>query len=933
MDGVSGAPSGDGAGAGDGAADNVPTVVIRRSADGAAGDAADGSSAPAVTNRLATPAPAATPERPPSPALRAALEKLRDVFKLRSLRPGQAEIVESVLAGRDTLAVMPTGSGKSLTYQLPSLVLPGPTLVVSPLLALIEDQSNKLKAAGIPVARIDSTRTAKERAADLEAVRQGTIRLVIITPESVGSPSVQEALAGVKFSLFAVDEAHCVSQWGHDFRPSYLGLRRAAEVLGRPPILALTATATPAIADDVLVQLGMKDANVCRVSFHRPNLAFDVRKVAGEADKLRQLGKLIQRLRRPGIVYCATVRAVDDLYVALRHGKIPVERYNGKMTTDEREKAQASFMQTGRKVVMLATNAFGLGIDKADIRYIIHYQMPGSPEAYVQEAGRAGRDGKPARCVLLFQPEDIEIQEHFLKEAHPTKAQARMVADGLYAWSDEGKEVSVRDLALSMALPERRVRVILSVLEAMGVAEEVKAARWKGVDPKPTREAIDKAASVFEARRISDRRRLASLLAYMNTQRCRVQMLREYFGEPQGDKCGLCDSCAGLDSEVFDPGSADSRHGLHAATDFHARPRRRRRRGGGEGRPDIRPDGRPDVRVDGRPGRPDGRPEVLTPPPVVFETAIPEVPAPLPPLVVAAAPPEESTFDAGVWNDVAQEGISAAASPATPMPGEPVQDDLEALIQEAFAQQDDAQQGHAATPVEMKTGPGPLGEAAAQAADATVTAAAATPTTPDEEEAGRTAHAGDRDSAGSDGVVSLPAISAGPAPGEAPAQALDQTAIADTPADAEALSGGPVPQPSVLSDDPFLAAWAAVREANIRPYVEWRAATPVPLPVMPAPKPGAGGTHNGARHHQGSHHAQPFSGGGAGGGSGAGSGGGGSQRGPFGQGRGDGASGDRRRGRRRRGAGRNDGGRGRDRGGRDRDRGPRLPGFYNPGGD
>ena len=521
--------------------------------------------------------PVDEPPPPPSPGLLRALEKMRSVFHIRDLRPGQAEIIESVLAGRDTLAIMPTGSGKSLTYQLPALVLEGPTLVVSPLLALIEDQYSKLKAAGVEVVRIDSTRTAKERAADLAAVREGTIKLVMITPESVNSPTVQEALAGVKFSLFCVDEAHCVSQWGHDFRPAYLGLRRAAQVLGRPPILGLTATATPAIGDDVLVQLGMKDPKVCRVSFHRPNLAFDVRKVAGEADKLRQLGKLISRLRRPGIVYCATVRAVDELYVALRHGKIPVERYNGKMTQDEREKSQASFMQSGRKVVMLATNAFGLGIDKPDIRYIIHYQMPGSPESYVQEAGRAGRDGKPSRCVLLFQPDDISIQEHFLKEAHPTKSQARMVAEGLYAWSDEGKEVSVRDLAMSMALPERRVRVILSVLEAMGVAEEVKAARWKGVEPRPTREQIDKAAMVFEARRISDRRRLESLLKYMNTQRCRVQMLRAYFGEPEGEKCGLCDSDAGLDSEVFDTASSDERHGLHAATDFHARPRRRRR--------------------------------------------------------------------------------------------------------------------------------------------------------------------------------------------------------------------------------------------------------------------------------------------------------------------------------------------------------------------
>jgi ATP-dependent DNA helicase RecQ len=597
---------------------------------------------PAYTS-VVTPA-TAEPAREYSPALREALARARAILKIRDLRPGQAEVIESVLSGRDTLAVMPTGSGKSLTYQLPSLWLPGPTLVVSPLLALIEDQVGKMKAAGVPVARIDSTRTAKERAADLEAVREGKIKLVLITPESVTSAAVQESLEGVKFSLFCVDEAHCVSQWGHDFRPSYLGLRRAAEVLGRPPILGLTATATPAIAEDVLVQLGMKNAHVCRVSFHRPNLAFDVRKVAGEADKLRVLGKLIQRLRRPGIVYCATVRAVDDLYVALRHGKIPVERYNGKMTGDEREKSQASFMSSGRKVVMIATNAFGLGVDKPDIRYIIHYQMPGSPESYVQEAGRAGRDGKPARCVLLFQPDDIAIQEHFLKEAHPTKTQARAVAEGLYAWSDEGKEVSVRDLALSMALPERRVRVVLSVLEAMGVAKEVRAARWAGVEPRPTRQAIDKAASIFEARRISDRRRLAELLKYMNLQRCRVQMMRVYFGEDPGPECGLCDSCAGLDSEVFDPGDADARHGLHAATDFHGRARRRRRRGG------EKPVAPSKVAVQVERQRP------------IFATAIPEVMSATVPPPWVSPPGSDAFIDPTVWDGEPSAGL--------PVPGE-----------------------------------------------------------------------------------------------------------------------------------------------------------------------------------------------------------------------------------------------------------------------
>ncbi|MBN2576597.1 MAG: ATP-dependent DNA helicase RecQ [Deltaproteobacteria bacterium] len=615
--------------------ESEPTLVIRLSGEEDAANSEQGPVMPVpVYTQVVTP-PTVEPTREHSPALREALDRARSLLHIRELRPGQAEVIESVLSGRDTLAIMPTGSGKSLTYQLPALWLPGPTLVVSPLIALIEDQVGKMKAASVPVARIDSTRTAKERAADLEAVREGKTRLVLITPESVCSPAVQETLEGVKFSLFCVDEAHCVSQWGHDFRPSYLGLRRAAEVLGRPPILGLTATATPAIAEDILIQLGMKKSHVCRVSFHRPNLAFDVRKVAGEADKLRVLGKLIQRLRRPGIVYCATVRAVDDLYVALRHGKIPVERYNGKMTTEEREAAQASFMASGRKVVMIATNAFGLGVDKPDIRYIIHYQMPGSPEAYVQEAGRAGRDGKPARCVLLFQPDDIAIQEHFLKEAHPTKTQARLVAEGLYAWSDEGKEVSVRDLALSMALPERRVRVVLSVLEAMGVAKEVRAARWTGVEPRPTREAVDRAASVFESRRISDRRRLAELLKYMNLQRCRVQMLRMYFGEEPGAACGLCDSCAGLDSEVFDPGDADARHSLHAATDFHGRTRRRRHKGA-------------DKAAAAQAKRP------------VFATAIPEVMPATVPLPWVPPPDREATVDPSVWQGEVAEGVPLA---------------------------------------------------------------------------------------------------------------------------------------------------------------------------------------------------------------------------------------------------------------------------------
>jgi hypothetical protein len=384
-----------------------------------------------------------------------------------------------------------------------------------------------------------------------------------------------------------------------------------------------------------------------------------------------------------------------------------------------------------------------------------------------------------------------------------------MVAEGLYAWSDEGKEVSVRDLAMSLALPERRVRVILSVLEAMGVAKEVKAARWEGVEPKPSREQIDKAASVFEARRISDRRRLASLLGYMNTQRCRVQMLRAYFGEPEGEKCGLCDSCAGLDSEVFDPGSADQRTGLHAATDFHARPRRRRRGRGGHEMP--------------MPGPGPAQPVPAAARAPVFESQIPsDVPAPLPPWEMPAAAESERELDGGVW--------ASADEAAQPMAGEPLHDDADAWLAE---------------------------------------------------------------------IMSAP-------PPEAPAPVNGVEVLAAAPP-SDAAEG----QPTDAGSDPFLPAWSAVRDANIRPYADWRPAPNVSLPVLQVrPQPQQQHNGHGQQGQHGRHQQQ------------------GQQGRHNGKGYNNGGGNDRGGRRRRR--------RGQDRDrqhNRNRDRGPRLPGFYNPGGD
>ncbi len=253
-----------------------------------------------------------------------AVERMRSAFHIPSFRRGQQQVIRAVLSGRDVLAVMPTGSGKSLTYQLTSQVLPGPTLVVSPLLALIRDQSEKLRALGIPVERIDSTLAGKERAAALKRLAEGQTKLALVTPESAVSPTFRNALAGAQVSLFAVDEAHCVSQWGHDFRPAYLGLREVAESLGRPRLLALTATATPRVREDIVAQLGMRAPEQVVLSFDRPNLHFEVVTCGSEEDKLRVLfRKLLRRLPRPGIVYCATVRAVEDLAFLTKKLRIP----------------------------------------------------------------------------------------------------------------------------------------------------------------------------------------------------------------------------------------------------------------------------------------------------------------------------------------------------------------------------------------------------------------------------------------------------------------------------------------------------------------------------------------------------------------------------------------------------------------------------------
>jgi ATP-dependent DNA helicase RecQ len=344
------------------------------------------------------------------PATAERAEELLGQLGFARFRPGQREAVEAALGGRDSLVVMPTGGGKSLCYQLPGLASADLTIVVSPLIALIDDQWRRLSAAGHPVAMISSGMSEKAVRGALAQVRGGEARIVYCSPERFGSTVFCEAIAQRRIDLLAVDEAHCVSEWGHDFRPDYLRLPQIAERLGRPTVMACTATATEAVAAEIAARFEMRDPLQVRSGFDRPNLSFDVVRLEGKGSKARRLALLQCGLseaeNRPAIVYCGTRRDTDEVTAALRGGGRRALAYHAGMEAEERTDTQRRFM-SGEAEVIVATNAFGMGVDKADVRSVWHMAIPTSVEAYYQEAGRAGRDGQPAKAVLLAMRSDL----------------------------------------------------------------------------------------------------------------------------------------------------------------------------------------------------------------------------------------------------------------------------------------------------------------------------------------------------------------------------------------------------------------------------------------------------------------------------------------------------------------------------------------------
>jgi ATP-dependent DNA helicase RecQ len=469
----------------------------------------------------------------------------REEFGYDALRPGQEQVIRLALEGHDTLSVMPTGSGKSAIYQIVALFMDGPTVIVSPLIALQKDQLESIQERELaPAALVNSTLRVGERRQAFERLRTGELEYLFVAPEQLANEETLEEVRAAKPSLFVVDEAHCISEWGHDFRPEYGRLGRAVETLGHPRVIALTATAAPKAREDIVSRLSMRNVRTVVWGFDRPNIWLGVEPCPDEETKHRVLLDRVKDLPKPGIVYVATQNAAQQIAADLAEQGVKVVHYHGGMKKDERGAAQDAFM-TDEAEVVVATNAFGMGVDKPNVRFVIHYDISESLDAYYQEVGRAGRDGEPARAILLYRPEDLGIRKAMATPAKLTEKQVIQVAEAVQGRNDPVplKELK-EELGTHEGVTPGKVAAALGRLEDAGVVEI-----RPGGEVVTTADEFDAAAAAEEAVRAQElhrqyrQGRVDLIKDYAETRDCRRRYLLNYFGETATDACGYCDNC------------------------------------------------------------------------------------------------------------------------------------------------------------------------------------------------------------------------------------------------------------------------------------------------------------------------------------------------------------------------------------------------------
>ncbi|WP_223878326.1 RecQ family ATP-dependent DNA helicase [Microbacterium radiodurans] len=491
----------------------------------------------------------------------------RESFGIEELRPQQLDAIEAAVAGRDVLVVWATGAGKSAVYQVAAALRPGLTAIVSPLIALQEDQLARLVDApdapdGVA---LNSARGVRAQREAWDAIRSGEASYVLLAPEQLAKDDVVAELAAVGVSLLVVDEAHCIAAWGHDFRPDYLLLGDVAERLGRPPVLALTATATSPVRTEIIERLGMDDPTILVGDVDRPNIELNVRRHETESEKRDAVVDEVAGLPHPGLLYTATRRSTEEYAERLSDRGVRAVAYHAGLTAKERTRVHEAF-HDGSVDVVVATSAFGMGIDKADVRFVVHADIPDSVDAYYQELGRAGRDGEAATATLHYRPEDLSLRRFFAASA-PKRGELKRLVSAISGGTRRRGE-----LAEKADLSSRRVTALLTVLVDAGAVREARAgaALRRGMTIE---RAVTAALERADERERIDHSRIDMLRAYAETRRCRRATLLGYFGQDYVEPCESCDTCraTAADRTAAATDGAEAA-GADAATDAEAAP-------------------------------------------------------------------------------------------------------------------------------------------------------------------------------------------------------------------------------------------------------------------------------------------------------------------------------------------------------------------------